>query len=672
MKASKAAKSTKAAKPTKLAKPSKAAKSTKAAKNPIVSMAIYPPIGICRVGNSSEYYLAPEVPGQPAHAPGGFKDGTGRIKKQVVRFRIYGLDVDGNVVQELSANDEGVEIAWRVHVANRKAGWYQFMNALDLEGLSIPSAFRNGDVTGDARSQLIIDPGPRSICGKNLSGAQYHFTGGKFYDKEVPLGEIRTDEAGRLLVFGGDGDSASNTGAQATTFANNDGWHDDVSDGPVRATVTFNGQTFEAEPAIVVCTPPNFGQGLYGVVTMYDVVYDLYLREGWLQGPTTINFWQHIYPIFERMTQTQWVNAGFFMLFGHNSPSDFTAPQLVAQMADPSAAAKPLREKYFQWLRNPANPKPTPADFPPFYGDTFGDYDAVSDISLDLPFTATQYQWLEQWAAGNFSTEKPPAPRLFAQLTPAEQAHALCVAPLEECLGGPFHPGIEITWTLRQAITWAKPFRPKVLPEDQPMQDNFGALLAPAIALRKDGPLDGSGPGSMTRWLGVPWQTDEASCLSGYTASNYLPLPSFWAARVPNQILSIDSFKRLTDPALNIGQRLKHFDYRQDWLRDLGTQSLARKNNMIAEWHELGIITRHEAPSDHVADPANLLPSALWVETQRGPFEADPTYVQVLRAENAVPEKAPKPAKAPKVLKTALAVAEKLPRKAKSFGRNER
>ena len=107
---------------SKPAKPAKSPQAAKPAKTPIVGVAIYPPIGICRVGNSSQYYLAPELPGQPAHAPGGYKDGTGRIKKQVVRFRIYGLDKNGKVVQELSANDEGVEITWRVHVANRKAG----------------------------------------------------------------------------------------------------------------------------------------------------------------------------------------------------------------------------------------------------------------------------------------------------------------------------------------------------------------------------------------------------------------------------------------------------------------------------------------------------------------------------------------------------------------------
>ena len=31
-----------------------------------------------------------------------------------------------------------------------------------------------------------------------------------------------------------------------------------------------------------------------------------------------------------------------------------------------------------------------------------------------------------------------------------------------------------------------------------------------------DGPLAGSGPGDLTRWQGTPWQSDAASCRSGY------------------------------------------------------------------------------------------------------------------------------------------------------------
>ncbi len=414
----------------------------------IKTVAIYPPIGIARIGNAPEdFYFATEISGRAAQAEGGFKDSQGRIKKQVVRFRIYGLNGDGQVVKELTTDH--AEIQWRVHVANRKAAWYQFNNALDLEGLAIPSAFRNSNIRGSERQKLIIDPGSRTISGNNISGEPYHLTGGKFFDKEVPLGEIRTDEKGRLLFFGGDGNSASYNGSQASTFANNDGWHDDICDGPIRATVKYNDRTMEAEPAIVVVAPPNYGQGLYGVVTMYDVVLDLFIRENWVKKDL-LNFWKHIYPIFERLTQTQWVNEGFFFLFGKNSPSDLTEPELLKQLSAPSDAAKPVRQKLFEWFRDPQSNQYQPAQIPPLYGDGFGEYENLNLV--DLPVTITQYQWLKQWANGEFTTEHPQIWQSFEQMPPHLQAEELTIAPLEECLGGPFHPGIEITWPLRIPI----------------------------------------------------------------------------------------------------------------------------------------------------------------------------------------------------------------------------
>lgn len=607
----------------------------------IKSVAIYPPLGIARVGNSEEYFLASDIPGVAPQPQGGYKDGDGAFKKQVPLFRVYAFDAKGAPLGELTAGDDSnVTIEWRVHVANRKAGWYQFNNALDIPGFSIPAAFRNQS-EGD-RSQLIIDPGPRTISGLNRSGPQYAFTGGKFYGKEVPLGEIRTDGKGRLMVFGGDGKSASKTGAAATTFANNDGWHDDVSDGSVRASVRVGKETFEASPAMVVCTPPNFGPGLFAVVTMYDVIYDLFVRSGWLKAPEKITFYDQIFPILDRMCQAQWVNQGFFMLFGHNSPSDFSSPENIKQLSDPSPKAKAARMRVFDWMRDPNSNVPRPAQIPPYYGDLFGDYEGQAKD--DLAVTVTQYQWLKKWAEGDFTTGTMPVPQPFDSLSVPEQLAALNKAPFEECLGGPFHPGIEITWPFRNLIMWEKPFRLKLLPENMDTPDDYGPLLAPAIALAPGGPLDGSGPGSLSRWLGVPWQTDEASCLSGYEASNYLPLPSFWAVRVPNQVFSEKSFKRVSDPSLNIGQRLKHFSYRVDWLRDLGSNYTIRINNMISEWHDLGVIARHEGVP---AAENELLPSVYWVESDLGRFASDTamteaydsSWEQVKIAENAQPKR---------------------------------
>ena len=41
-------------------------------------------------------------------------------------------------------------------------------------------------------------------------------------------------------------------GKPADTFANNEGWHDDVSDGPVTATLEIDGRAVPVDPAWVI------------------------------------------------------------------------------------------------------------------------------------------------------------------------------------------------------------------------------------------------------------------------------------------------------------------------------------------------------------------------------------------------------------------------------------
>lgn len=630
-------------------------------KETIVRYAIYPGLGIARVGNAvEEYFIGPEAPGQSPQSDGGFKDAQGRIKRQAARFRIYGLDEAGLAVKEITADE--AEITWRVHLANRKSGWYQFNNAMDLGDYAMEARYRNQDILGDERETLIIDSGSRSISGRDASGAV--FDTGKFMGKVVPLGELRTDEAGRLLVLGGFGASASQNNAPATTFANNDGWHDDISDGTVRASIKIDGKEYEAEPAMVAVTPPNFGPGLYGVVTLYDVVFDLFCREysqeqKWQEEASRRPlFWRDIYPIFERLVNSQWVNGGIDFLFGPFSPSNLTSPELLEKLANPADEFKELRTSFFQWLRNlKDNLGPEEGvKIPPFYGDGFGDF---TDISMDeLALTATQYRLMEQWAEGNFDPDPKyrARPVRLEDYPISEQPQALDEANLESCLGGPFHPGIELTWTLRQAIMWKEPFRLNILPEGESPRDDFGPILRPEVCLGPGGAIDASGPGTLTRWMGVPWQTDEASCLSGYDIATYLRLPSFWAARVPNQVMSELAYRRVQDTGLPFGQRLKHFNYRQEWLRYFGPSYQQRINQNVAQWHKVGIVTEQQGPTDSVDIG---LPEKMWVETDLAEkFTAgDATWQQILIAENALPkEHAPMAAEAVKAEKVQVPV----------------
>jgi len=80
------------------------------------------------------------------------------------------------------------------------------------------------------------------------------------------LGPLATDGNGRLLVLGGKGESGSVPGASAiTSYANNDGWFDDVSDGPVTVYLALKGKPVAVVPAWVICPPPDFAPHLTNV-----------------------------------------------------------------------------------------------------------------------------------------------------------------------------------------------------------------------------------------------------------------------------------------------------------------------------------------------------------------------------------------------------------------------
>ncbi|HEX8116444.1 MAG TPA: hypothetical protein VF521_04175, partial [Pyrinomonadaceae bacterium] len=118
----------------------------------------------------------------------------------------------------------------------------------------------------------------------------------------------------------------------------------------------------------------------------------------------------------------------------------------------------------------------------------------------------------------------------------------------------------------------------------------------------------------------------------GYELGTYLPLPSFWAARVPNQVLSEHSYTRVLDENLPLPQRMKHLFYRADWLRFFDQDYQTRINANVEHWYKLGIIAAREGSADH-ADRG--LPERLWVETEvaKEYTKSDPTWEQVRIAE---------------------------------------
>ena len=184
----------------------------------ITSIRIHPAIGVARVGNSpDEFFIGPERTWERPDPPGGFKDAQCRVKRQAARFRIFAHHDDGTWSSEIT--DAEADITWTVHLANTQGGH--------------PRSRQQR-----AADDLTIDPGPRTLTGPNQRAAVRHRRDQLLRPvppATVPLGEMRTDDEGHLLVLGGFGHSASPTGADITDFWDNDGWYDDVSDGPVTA-----------------------------------------------------------------------------------------------------------------------------------------------------------------------------------------------------------------------------------------------------------------------------------------------------------------------------------------------------------------------------------------------------------------------------------------------------
>jgi len=88
---------------------------------------------------------------------------------------------------------------------------------------------------------------------------------------------------------------------------------------------------------------------------------------------------------------------------------------------------------------------------------------------------------------------------------------------------------------MRRSSMYRAPFRLRERVGNSPNAD-YGDYLTPEVALAFDGPLSASGPGDISRWMAVPWQSDTDSWRSGYPGTPFPPddfIPTFWPSRFP-------------------------------------------------------------------------------------------------------------------------------------------
>ncbi|MFI9307236.1 LodA/GoxA family CTQ-dependent oxidase [Streptomyces triculaminicus] len=557
---------------------------------------IHPAIGVARVGNSTDpdgWFLDPETPEPQPAPPGSYKDSQGAVKRQAARFRLYGYDAAGHVVREIKGTEPGADLTWSVHLANKKGAWYAFNLALDIDdSVNISSPRRNNTVTD--RSQLVIDPGRKSL--HVSSGQTVEFTGGKFLGQAVPLGRMHADGDGRLVVLGGAGAAKSPQNKPLTSFANNDGWYDDTSDGPVTAQLTLGGQAVPVHPAWLVVAPPNYAPDVKTLRTVYDLLVDLFVDEGTLPAPTVVSFERDIKPILRRFCELQWVNKGFATHFGFGGPEHFMAPETLRRLSATGDTHQELRRQIYTALRDRNRDHIAPMTWPWLYGDGMASK-PKSDLQY-MTLSKLQDGMLLKWVKGDFDPSPWAGfPHSLEDAPVADQPGLLDRAALDFCLADAFHPGCEVTWSVRHPSMYSEPFRIQHRPAGQPEPD-YGAALTQQRVLAADGPLHAQAPGGLTRWMAVPWQTDTASCRWGYEFSRanlgprYDPhLPTFWPARVPNHVLKESDYHVVNDSNAVESDREDAFARRASWLRGLsGNDPKAQLVQAVKEWHKFGIV----------------------------------------------------------------------------------
>ncbi len=427
---------------------------------------IYPPIGIARVGNSeTEFFISAEVPESPGtelQANGSetpvteYKIGnTGnpatsfQVKRQAARFRLYEFD-DTASPGRRAALPAGATVEWSVQLVNKK-------DAVQRPN-SPPSTPPNSIVVQAGRENRIIDAQLRSISGSQPGPVSLS---GTYLGHAVQLGELQLDPGGNLLVLGGAGVSRTFENAPiGHDFYNNPGWHDDVSDGPVRATIRFaDGSTATAEPAWVIVAPPDFAPAVQGVVTLHDTILQAALSANLTTIPAQPSFTHHILPLITRARGLRWVH------------DDVTWPAIssnFAQLSDTSSTPQVMTRR-----RNAVT-------------GVLRVETAFTHPDYTFRLRAWQKDYLEKYRLGNFVAD-------FGSATPPDPvaASTLTRTALDGTVGEGFFPGIEAGIILTKTSLYSQPFE-------------FRLDHAQVSA------------GDLTGLMALPWQADFKKCASGW------------------------------------------------------------------------------------------------------------------------------------------------------------
>src|SRR6516225_3368750 len=630
---------------------------------------IHPAIGIARVGDAVRsdasndfYFVGPEIPEFAANvdpqsgAQGEFKTPDGKVKPQAARFRIFeyekGNDGKFRPIGEVrtSDNTRAVKIVWTAHLANRKANFCAFHGQAGAEDNPLFASYgtpqnprlkaRNDKVktSAERKKSLELDPGLQSVNGGDTVTVA-HFAidhdlkqnkpSGETKLKIRTLGELRSNADGHLIVIGGMGQSDFDPGLGRETiqhFANNDGWFDDMSDGPVDAELTIDGAKQQVAGAWVVVGPPDFVPPIRSYRTMYDSLTDVIVREmdvptddGLFAGPLahiaamnddwkrnkTIrdfkpSFTRDIAPILSAISKMERVHQH---QMGPRARYHGSIGALNFNALGGPGSLQANRDAVFERVRDPNTfesvPRPpiSPSQMPSAYGDYFEAANGRGDKG-DPAFlhsvSKLQYALLRAWQKGGFVEDWGQVPANPAAITP----EGLDRVALENMSGGAFYPGMEASWLFVKKEVWDKPFR---LARNR----TVGTIPVPGEG-RRNVIVEA---GAFSQQMALPWQADFLDCSAGSVDDQSVAggqrRVGWWPMTRPDEVFPFDRPKdrrpwaRVADPQTPLGFR-----------------EMQSQDEMVNLWSTLGFVvetTPDGAPKDLYEVEFNKAPAAVLV-----------------------------------------------------------
>lgn len=526
---------------------------------------IHPSIGFGRVGNLDLTIPIFEKINQHFRKE-EYKIG-GKIVPYPARFQIWEHETNtaGEIIKStnIDVRSPNVEkIEWRVHLANKKAAFYKFMYRM---GDDSPNTLglRNRNP-----KQWIIDPGAMTISGTNIYNKKiiYRKTRSNQRIPTLQIGSLWTDYFGELYVFGGKGTakSASRPPKVLTsdTF-NTETWYDDVSDGPVTVYLKFKDapRPVQVEPSWVIIGPPDYAPGIENIVTLYDLLADLLVRNVIKLTPDNqklLKNYLHLHEIFTDFKANGFANLSSYkphfhddilplLMRGHllkyvsGSANSMHFANMKAPVFDTLPDAE--RKNIFNQMRIP--PTGLGGRMPLMHGDS---YSSVGKPDRYLFITKTQHELLRLWSEGKFIKSSgpnfisPPFLNDFAALN-------------NNTVGGALGPGIQVSWLFRNPKIYSSPFR-----IDHSATEKYNAPGFRGSTIK---------PGHFTRQMANPWQADFMSCVltDGF---------AWWPAQRPDDVFTSSDFTKPMVP----------------WLRDSAGNPLSNYQQMVDKWHEMGFVLK--------------------------------------------------------------------------------